>query len=148
MNEDRAAAAGHARPRVVIQFDEQIVEMVVAPKSVAGFRMCARERPVVTTVGGLLAPGVVPPNGANRQSRFGARQAIGPPPYPRQTKAAARRRSIAFTFVGADASTPERHRHRAAVESQDTAGAIRRSGGDADFSAIPPVTIGLHVSYR
>ena len=36
MDEHRAAAAGDARARVVVDFDNEIIEMIVAPEPVAG----------------------------------------------------------------------------------------------------------------
>ena len=37
MDEHRAAPPGHPRPRVVVDFDDEVIEMVVPPQPVAGF---------------------------------------------------------------------------------------------------------------
>ena len=58
MQEHRAAAAGDARPRVVIDFDNEIVEMILAREAVAVLVQGEPQRPIVMTVD-ILAPGVL-----------------------------------------------------------------------------------------
>ena len=59
MNEDGAAMAGHARARVMVDFDDEIVKPVAALEAVAWFIGRPPERPVVASVLGVFAPGIV-----------------------------------------------------------------------------------------
>jgi hypothetical protein len=59
VNEDRASEPSDARPGVVIDFDNQIVEPVRAQKPVAWFIGRAPKRPVVAPIHWILAPSVV-----------------------------------------------------------------------------------------
>ena len=65
MDEHGAAPPGHARPRVVVDFHNDIIEMVISVKAVARRTGPAFDRAVVVAVGGILRPGVV-------RARFGA----------------------------------------------------------------------------
>jgi hypothetical protein len=69
MDEDGAAAAGNARPGVMVDFDDEIVQGIVAAEPVARFLGRAREGPVIAAVGRVLAPGVAGTDAANRQRR-------------------------------------------------------------------------------
>ena len=111
MEEDGAAAAGHPRPGVVVDLDDDVVEAVVAPEPVAWFIGRAPERPVVAPVVRVLAPGIVRADAADRQQRPRPRQAVGPPPQPQRAKSAARGAAVAFALVGLDAGAAERDRH-------------------------------------
>jgi hypothetical protein len=67
MQEYSAAATGNARPSVVVDFDNQIVEAVGAPQPVAWFIGRPVEGPVVAPIGRIFAPGVVRANAPDRQ---------------------------------------------------------------------------------
>lgn len=58
MDEHGTAAAGHARPGVVVDFDDHVVEAVATLEPVAWFIGRAPEVPVIAAVGGILAPGI------------------------------------------------------------------------------------------
>src|SRR5437588_9056182 len=58
MDEHRAAAPGHARPGVVINFDNKIIELIIAPEPVAGASGRDFDMPVVAPISRVLAPGV------------------------------------------------------------------------------------------
>jgi hypothetical protein len=58
MQEDCASAAGNARARVVVDFDNEIIEMIIPPQPVSSLSRRQPDRPVVAAVGRVLAPGV------------------------------------------------------------------------------------------
>jgi len=107
MKEDGAAAAGHARPRVMVDFDDQIVEGIVPAKAVAWFIGRPAECLVIAAVRGVLAPGVVVPYPAHRQQRSRPSQAIGPPPQADGVKPARRRATVALAFERLDAGAAQ-----------------------------------------
>src|SRR4051812_20119297 len=59
MNEHGTPAAGDPRAAVVIDFDNEIIEMIVAPETITRLPGGTAERAIVTAVGGVLAPGEV-----------------------------------------------------------------------------------------
>jgi hypothetical protein len=59
VDEHGAAAKSHARPRVVIDLDQHVVEAVGPQQAVAWFIGRSAEWPVVAAVVRVLAPGVV-----------------------------------------------------------------------------------------
>ena len=111
MDKDGAAPAGHARPRIVVDLDNEIVEAVFAPEPIAWFIGRAPKGPVVAPVARIFAPGVGAADPAHGQRGSRRRQPIRPPPQPQRAKAAARRTAIAFALVGSDAAAAERDRH-------------------------------------
>ena len=68
MQKYRAAEAGDARTAVVIDLDDEIVEVVIAPQTIATVVPVQSYRLVVMTAVGVFAPGVLRPDGANRRS--------------------------------------------------------------------------------
>src|SRR5258707_3174583 len=52
--EDGAARTRHARAHVMIDFDDEIVELVVPPQTVAAVAVGALERTVVAAIGGIF----------------------------------------------------------------------------------------------
>ena len=58
MDEHGAAATGNSGPRVVIEFEKNVVEGVVAPEVVAWFIGRPPEWAVIAPVGGIFTPGV------------------------------------------------------------------------------------------
>ena len=111
MEKDRAAPAGHTRPRVVIDLDDDVVEPILAPKPVAWFNGRLVERPIVAPVLRVLAPGVGPTDAAGWQHGLGWGEPIGPPPQPQRPEGASRSAAIALALVGADATSAECDRH-------------------------------------
>jgi hypothetical protein len=111
MDEHRTAASGDARPRIVIDLDDEIVEAVRAPEPVAWFIGRPLESVVVAPVARIFTPRVGDADAANTQKRSGARQPVGPPPQPQGPKPPARRTTIAFPFVGFDAGAAKRNGH-------------------------------------
>src|ERR1700688_656242 len=89
MQEDRAAAAGNARARVVIELDEEVVEMVVAPQPVACRVGAELDRPIVAAVARMLAPGVGLTDAAYGEARVRAACAVLTPPQAKEPERAA-----------------------------------------------------------
>ncbi len=112
MDEYRAAAPGNARARIVVDLDDEVVEVILAPEPVARLVGPAAEGAVVAPVGGVLVPGIVRADRPDRKPRARPRRAVRPPPQPPQLKAATRRAPVAFALVGPDTAAPERHRNR------------------------------------
>ena len=69
MDKDGAPASGNARPVIVIDLDDEVVETVGALEVVAGLAGRAADRTVVAAVGRVLAPGVVVANPTPPYSR-------------------------------------------------------------------------------
>ena len=111
VDENSAAAAGDARPSIVVDFDDEIVEAVVAAQAVAWFSGRPLVGVVVTPIVRVLAPSVVSGDPANRQACLRPRQTVGAPPQPDRAKAAGRRAAVAFALVGLDAGAAERDRY-------------------------------------
>ena len=111
MDKDCAASARHARPCVVIDLDDDVVEPVLAPEPVAWVSGRLAERPIVTPVPGVLAPGVGPADATRRQHGPGSGKPIGPPPQPERPERAPRSSAVALVLVGPDAAAAECDRH-------------------------------------
>src|SRR5262249_55498881 len=110
MNEHRAPAIGDARPRIVLELDDQVVQVIVAPKPVPWRLGRKSYGPIVAAVSGVFTPGVIPADRAQRQGRARLRHAIAAPPHAAEAEAPARRGTVAFPFVCLDACATERHR--------------------------------------
>ena len=110
MQEYRAAAPGDAWRAVVIDLDDKIVEMIVAPEPVAALAAIPSHRLIVMAALRILAPGVVGPDGANRQERTRPRMAVGAPPQLPGPEGASWGSAIAFTLVGPDTAAPKGNR--------------------------------------
>ena len=80
MQEHGAAAAGDPRPRIVIDLDNEIIEVIGAFEAVTRMRAADPDRLVVMTVGRILAPGIIDLNGANRKKAARPRMTVGTPP--------------------------------------------------------------------
>ena len=109
VDEDRAAASGNARTRVVVDLDNEIVEIILARKPVGGNVGTHFDRAIVAAVGGVLAPSVGRRNTLHRQRRGWPWMLVGPPPKLPQSKAAARRTAVALALVGLDPATTKCH---------------------------------------
>jgi hypothetical protein len=107
MQKYRAATAGDARRAVVIDLDDKIVEMIVALESVTALVTIPPHRLIVMAALRIFAPGVVGPDGANRQESTRPRMAVGAPPQLPGPEDASRGSAIAFTLVGPDAAAPK-----------------------------------------
>lgn len=118
MNEHRAAAPGHARPRIVVDFDDKIVQMVRTSQVVAGCIDRASHWAIVTAVSGILTPGIIGGNTAEGEQRARRRTAVGSPPQTDQTKSTARRGAIALALIGLYAGPPKRDRNVHRADSQ------------------------------
>src|SRR5450759_6029241 len=104
MDEHRAAAPGHARPRVVVDLHNEVIERVGAREAI-GFAAARHfDRPVVMAIGGILAPAVVRLFSLRRQSGGRARVPLGAPPQPLEPESPARGCAVAFALIGFDAA--------------------------------------------
>ena len=128
MHEHGAASACHPGAGVVVDFDDEIVEVVGPPKAVAAVGGCPSKRAVIPSVGGILAPGEVGGDAVGGQQRLRMPVAIGPPPQADQPKSAPRGRAVALEFVGADTPSAEHDRERQRTREQDALGRAARSG--------------------
>src|SRR6187402_2669008 len=73
MQEYRATATGYPGPCVVVDFNNEIIKMVLPAQPVPG---CARghmDRPIIAAVAGVLAPGIGGGDTPNRQQGCGPR---------------------------------------------------------------------------
>jgi hypothetical protein len=132
MDKDGAAAAGNARPRVVVDLDNEVVEAVVPAQPVAWFIGRALERPVVAAVCRIFAPGIAGTDSANRQRSPRARKPLGAPPQANRAKPAGWRRAVAFALVGLDAAPAERDSQRVGTGEEPTLRSPAWPGPDAD----------------
>src|SRR6266481_6396756 len=110
MQKYRAATAGDAWRAVVIDLDDKIVEMIVAPEPVAALIVIPPHRLIVMAALRIFAPGVFGPDGANRQERTRPRMAVGAPPQLPGPEDASWGSAIAFTLVGPDTAAPKGNR--------------------------------------
>lgn len=107
VDEYRTAMAGNAGARIVVDFDDKIIESVGALKTVAWFIGRPPERPVVAPVLGIFAPRIMRSDAPDRKLGARARQAIGPPPQPKGVELPCRRGAVAFAFRWPDARPPQ-----------------------------------------
>jgi len=110
VQEYRAATPGDARRAVVIDLDDKIVEMIVAPEPVAALAAIPPHRLIVVAALRIFTPGVVGPDGANRQERTRPRMAVGAPPQLPGPEDASWSSAIAFALVGPDTAAPKGNR--------------------------------------
>ena len=108
MHEDGAAPPLHARAVVVTENENQIVEIVVAGQAVGARSRRQFDEPVVVAVGGILAPAIVGPDGAQRKYRPRPRHTIGAIEHLANGKAAERCGAVAFPLQRLDAAPAER----------------------------------------
>ncbi len=122
MNEDRTATVGNAGPRIVIKLDDQVVEMILAPKPVRAALWVKPHRAIIVAVARVLRPAILLADAAQRQPRTRTRQAVCPPPEPNQPEAAARGPAVALALVCSDAAPAQRHRKNAMSGKEMPAG--------------------------
>jgi hypothetical protein len=143
MQEHRAAAVGYAGLGVVIDLDDEIIEMIVAPEPVAALPGLEPHWLVVMAIAGIFAPGVVGPDGANRQMGARSGVAVGPPPHLPGPKNAARSAAVALALVGQDAAASQRHRNGLSASRQPAAARIAGGGANQDRGNRPITRICL-----
>src|SRR5437667_4377847 len=100
MQEHGAAAPCDAWTKVVIDRDDEIVEMVLAPQAVAAVVAVKPHRHVVMSVARILAPRIFGRDGADRQKGARLRVAVGAPPQLARVKYALRRPPVPLALVG------------------------------------------------
>lgn len=138
MDEDRAAAAGNAGPRIVVDLDNEVVEPVDALEPIARFTGRAPERLVITAISRPLAPGIFGPDPSHRQGGAWPWQAIGAPPQPNRTKAACRRGPVAFALIGLDTGPAKRNRNDGPPSRQPPLRRPARPGGNVQYPKRSP----------
>ena len=132
VDEHGAAAAINARPCVVIELKEHVVEPVVAPQPVPWFIGRAHEAAIVAPVSGVFAPGIGTADAARRQQCAWPRQKVGAPPQAYRVKTAARGAAVAFALVRLHAAPPKRHRHHQGAGAQPPLRAPAWPSADTD----------------
>src|SRR5205823_7214485 len=118
MQEHGAAAAGYPWAGVVIDFNDEIVEMVLARQPVAGLVADQTNGLIVVAVSRVLAPGVFGPDRPDRQIGPRPRMAVGAPPQLQRIVRALGGAAVTLPFVGEDATATKCHRHGPAVRRQ------------------------------
>src|SRR6201991_3212558 len=111
MQEHCAATAGDARRRVVINLDDEIIEMIIAPQAVAALLAREPNRLVIVPIARVFAPAVLRRDRADRQEGCGPGETVGTPPQLQRAKNALRGSSIALALIGTDPAAPEGHRN-------------------------------------
>ncbi len=132
MQEYSAAVARNARPSVVVNFDNEIIEAIGTPQPVAWFIGRPVEGPVVSSIGRVFAPGVFRPDPPDRQQGARPRQAVGSPPQPNRMKLPGRRRAVAFPLGRFDAGPAQCRPYRAMSRRHPALRAPLRAGADMD----------------
>ncbi len=118
--------------RVVIDLDNEIIEVIVAPQPVAAAIAIQPHRLVVMAVVRILAPGVFGADGANRQEGARSRVAVGAPPQLPRPEGAPWGAAIALALVGPDAAAPQRDRDGAPARGQPAPARIAGGGANPD----------------
>jgi len=80
MQEDRAAASGDSRGGVVVDLDDEIVQVIVAPEAVPVAAEAYSHRLIIMPVGRVLSPGILGTNRLDGQQGPGPRMAVRAPP--------------------------------------------------------------------
>ena len=132
MKEYRAAEAGDARGGVVIDFDYEIVKVVVAPEPVSTGVAAEPDRSIVLAAGGILAPAILGAYGSSGQEGLWPRVTVGAPPQTQRVENASGRSAIALALVGKNASASQRNRHHLLAGGQPAAPPIAGSSADSD----------------
>lgn len=126
VNKHRAAAPGDAWPRIVIDFYDEVIEMIFAGKPIRGRVRRNLDRLVVVAIGRIFTPSVGSINTARRQRGNWASMPVRPPPEPPRAKCAAGRAAIALAFVGLDTAVSKRNRQRDRSGSEPPAPGVTR----------------------
>src|SRR4051794_30342112 len=145
MQEHGAAASSYSWTGVVIDFDDEIIEMVLARQPVAGLVADQTDGLIVVTVPRVLAPGVFGPDRPDRQIGPRSRVAIGAPPQLQRVIRASGSAAVALPFVGEDPSAAKCHRCGPAVGRQPVPARVAGSAVDPNGSQ-RPITPGCPIS--
>jgi hypothetical protein len=105
MNENGAATASDSRARVVVNFDDEIVELVFTRQPITLSVRRYLDWPIVSAITRIFTPTVGGAYSLRRQRRDRTRVPIGAPPQSREPECAARRTAVAFTFICLDAAS-------------------------------------------
>lgn len=105
MNENGAATFCDARTRVVIDFDDEIVEPVFTRQPIALSVRRYFDWPVIAAIVRIFAPAVSGVYPLRRQRCDGTRVPICTPPQSQEPEHAAGRTAVAFTFICLDAAS-------------------------------------------
>ena len=116
----------------MIDLDDKIVEMIVALEPVSALTAIPPHRLIVMAALRIFAPGVVGPDGANRQESTRPRMAVRAPPQLAGPEGASRGSAIAFTLVGPDAAAPKGNRDGLPARSQPAPARIAGSALNPD----------------
>jgi hypothetical protein len=134
VNEYRAATPGHPWPRIVVDFNDEVVKMVRPSQVVARCIGPAPDRAIVPAVSRILTPGIISANAPNGEQGARRRTAVGSPPQADQTKATARRCAIALALIGLNAGPPERDRNVRDTDSEPALAPVSRARTDKNVS--------------
>jgi hypothetical protein len=137
MQKYRAAAAGDTRGTIVIDLDDKIVEMILAPEPVAAAVAIQPHGLIVVPTPGIFAPDIFGPDRAHRQERTRPWVAVGAPPQSPGPERAFRRSPIAFALVGPDATAPKGDRDYLSLCSQPAPAGIAGGGVNPDRGKRP-----------
>ena len=107
VKEDGAAAALPPRPLIVIEQDNDVIEMVVAPKLLMGDRIGQAHGPVVVAVADLIAPAVATADPDEGKRRLRRLRAVAAEEHAAQAQVAQRRGAIALALLGGNPAPPE-----------------------------------------
>jgi hypothetical protein len=105
MNENSAATTGDTRTRVVVNFDDEIVEPVFTRQPIAFSAWRYFDWPVIAAIMRVFAPAIGGAYPLRRQRCDGTRVPICAPPQPQKPEYTARRTAVAFTFICLDAAS-------------------------------------------
>ena len=132
MNEDCATAARDTWPRIVVDLDDQVVEVIVAPKSVAWFIGRAAERAVVTSIFGIFTPSSMWIDPPYWKTCAWPQVAIRPPPHTDQAKSPARGGAVTLALVRPYARAAEHDWNRKRPGEHDSGGPSPGPRADAN----------------
>src|ERR1700733_3749160 len=145
MKEHRTAAPDNPGLRVVIDLDDEIVEMIVAPQSITAVIMAERARPVVVAAGRVFTPGVPGADGANRQKGVRSRRTVGAPPQSQWPESPLWGSAVALALVGDDSTPPHGDRDGVRAGGEPAPARVTGRGPDPDrFQR--PITLYFPVS--
>jgi hypothetical protein len=128
----RAAEAGDAGAGVVIDLDDEIVEVVVAPEPVRAGIAGEPDRSIVMAAGGILAPAILGANSASGQEGLRPRMTVGAPPQTQRPENASGRPTVALALVGKNSSAPKRNRDHLVASRQPAPPGIASGSADSD----------------
>ena len=108
MDKDRTTATSDARAHVVIEHDDDVVEVVVAPKALGASGIRVVDVTVVVAIGRRIAPSIVARDAADGKTCRRPAAAISPPPDLPETPDACWRGAVPFPLAASDAAPAQR----------------------------------------